>query len=1060
MAGLTPADKDRDRNTGEGPPSNPRPERRQITVMFCDLVGSTPLTQNLDPEDVREVIARYRDTCCPVIERYGGSVSRFMGDGILVLFGYPAAHEDDGERAALAGLDIVKAMSDLNSELAPLHLGELRVRVGIATGLVIAGDRIGQGAAGEDVVVGEAPNLAARLQAIAEPNTVVISNSTFRLLAGRIECQDLGVHALKGFVDPQQVWQVLGPRSAASRFEAAHAARVIPLVDRVETMARLVDYWAQARSRAGQLVVMLGDPGIGKSRLIYELRERIASETHRRLSFQCSPYYSSTALFPFIEQITRSAGLVSTDSPGTRLAKLARLVSETLDRSTDDTLSLLATLVSVPLDDPDALAGLSAERIKQKTIDTLVGQIEAQASQNPLLMTLEDAHWIDPTSLELLDRLVQGMARRPILLVLTARPSFVIPWQGLPYCHSLPVERLGRRYGEMLVEQIVGDHQVAPDVVESILARTDGNPLYVEEITKALVDAPKASARHGPAEPTIPPTLQDSLMARLDQMGGTREIAQVASVLGRQFSRSVLTALVERERRGSLDLVGGLERLVAANILVTRGHPPNLRYQFRHALVRDAAYDSLLRRERERLHARLVEVLESDFPDTATNRPELLAQHCAAARHSAQAVDYWLRAGCRAAERSENQEAVNHLRQGLVEVTKVSDVAERERLELALRVAIGAPLISTKGPGSAETEENYTRALALCEVVPESEEHFKAHWGWWRVSLNHRIGRDRADTMLALAQRLGDRALLLQAHHCEWATLFHVGDQKACCEHAQAGLALYDVKRHRQLASIYGGHDAKVCGHGELALSLWLRGYPNRAMQQLGEALSWAAELRHAGSLAHARDYALLLGLYRQDAAGVRARAEQMIEFATGEQLPDYLERARMLRGWAIARLGDASAGLAWMEAALEQLKVLGTKEDLPMFLDLIAALHAELGDSDTALDCLQEAFAESEQAGIHFWLAELHRRRTNVLERGLSVDECEAGYRLAMDIARQQDALVHELAAATDLAALYYRLGRAADGRNLLAPIYGRLERGLDSPAAIRARTLLSETS
>jgi class 3 adenylate cyclase/predicted ATPase len=1040
--------------------ASPGAERRQITVMFCDLVGSTALTQALDPEDVREVIARYRDTCCPIVERYGGYVSRFLGDGILVLFGYPVAHEDDAERAALAGLGIVDAMPGVSRALEWLQVSELAVRIGIATGLVIAGDRVGEGSpAEEEVVVGEAPNLAARLQSLAEPNTVAISDSTYRLLAGRLECADLGLHPLKGFAEPQRAWRVMRPSSVDSRFEAAHSSNLTALVDRVETMTRLSDCWTQARNRKGAVVLLQGEPGIGKSRLLHELRARAVSEPHFCLHYQCSPYYSNSALFPFIDHMSRSARFSPSDGPAARLEKLDKLLSRTVG-SSSEVLQLLGSLLSLPLEKPDALVGLSAERVKQKTLDLLVSQFQALAVQRPVLMIFEDAHWIDPSSLDLLDRLARQVSPARIMLVLTSRPDFSPPWRDLPDAHVMTLERLEREFGEQLIARVAGEQGLAPELVEKIIERTDGNPLFVEELTKAVL-GPGASSGGKPRVPSqgIPETLQDSLMARLDQMAGAKRLAQIAAVIGRQFSHTILEAYFRREAiNDTAQLSRGLEQLMAANVLIPRENETEPGYQFKHALVRDAAYDSLLRRERERLHARLVAVLEEEFPETVKSRPELLAQHSGDARLAAKAIHYWLAAGRRAADRSENLEALSHLQRGLSEVPNIRDAAERDQLELMLRVALGGPLISSKGPGGRETEQNYTRALALCEVVPESEEHFKAHWGWWRVSLNHRIGRERAATLLALATRLGDQALRMQAHHCEWATLFHVGDHRECCKHAELGLALYDDERHRHLASVYGGHDARVCGHGELALSLWLQGLPNNAMQHLGECLSWANELRHAGSLAHARDYALLLGVYRQDAAGVRARAEQMIEFAAMEQLPDYLERARLLRGWAIAKLDDHRAGLGFMYAAMEQLKSLGTKEDLPMFLELIADLHANLGETAAGMECLQEAFAESEQTGIQFWLAELHRCRAGLLLARGHEHEAAASLLRALEISNQQGAVTFELAAATDLASLYQRQGQPEAARELLRPIYRRLDLGVDSPEVSRARALLGE--
>lgn len=1040
------------------------PERRQVTVMFCDLVGSTPLSRQLDPEDMLEVLTLYREACLPVIEHYGGFVSQYMGDGILALFGYPTAHEEDAERAVFAALGIIDAVPNLNASLDWVDVEPLRVRLGIATGMVIAGQQLGQASQHEDSIVGEAPNLAARLQSFAEPNAVVVSASTHRLLASRFEYRDLGFHDLKGFEESQRIWQVMKPRSEQTRFDASRGSVLTPMVDRVEAMESLMGAWDQAEHNHGRMVLMRGEPGIGKSRLTQELRNRLVGQPHMRLWFQCSPYFTNTALFPFIDQLTRAAGFDLSDSPSERLEKLDKVLSLAVD-DTSEVLPLIAALLSLLVSsERDTLSGLSPQRRKEKTLEALLAQFEGLSAKQPLLIIIEDLHWIDPTSLELIELLADRIHQFPALCVFTSRPGFSTTWTERDDFAVIELDHLGRNYGEDLIARVVGAKRMPAEVVTQIFERTDGVPLFVEEITKTLLESELLEEREDryvlarPLPPgAIPSTLQDSLMARLDQLPAGKAVAQIAATLGREFSLSVLTPLVYRTLKFNQEALDeALRQLIDAELLVARDTAIGIDYRFKHALVRDAAYDSLLKRKRQKLHVQIVEVLETGFGETVQTQPELLGHHCTEAGLTVKAIGYWLQAGGLASERSANVEAVAHLERGLDLIPSVSDAAERNRLELELRVALGAPLISTKGPGSAEVEADYTRALDLCNQVPDSEEHFKAQWGWWRVSMNYRIGHERADALLSLAQRLDDRSLLMQAHHCEWATLFHLGDHRACCEHVAEGLALYQADAHRHHASVYGGHDAKVCGHGERALSLWLLGYPEQAMVELEQALAWSLELGHVGSLAHARDYALVLGVYRQDHGEVSDLADQMIEFATREGLPDYRERGAMFRGWAQVRLGNVRAGLDQMTEALEKLSSFGTKEDLPMFLDFVAQAHHALGEPEKGLACIADAFKASEQAGLQFWLAELHRCRAKLLNTRTDESEIEAAFRTAISIAHAQGALTFELRAATDLAEFYQMQDRGEDTSVLLAPVLARFDGCLETEELTRARSLL----
>jgi predicted ATPase len=836
-----------------------------------------------------------------------------------------------------------------------------------------------------------------------------------------------------------------------------------PLVDRSDTMGLLTKQWRRAQQGEGQTLLILGEPGIGKSRLTKELSERATAQPHIQLWYQCSPYYNNTALFPFIDQLSRAANLQPGDTLDQRLEKLDTLLSQAVG-DTGKILPVIAGLLGLSANEPETLAGLTPERRKEITFAALIAHLEGLAAQQPLLLIFEDVHWIDPSSLKLTRRLSERAEDRPMLIVLTARPELLPTWIDQEQICVIKLERLESDYGRTLIERVAGTQTLSSTLLEQICERTDGVPLFIEELTKTVLETdPQSSSAIIPPVTEqltiqgIPATLQDSLMARLDQLGEAKKIAQICAVIGRQFSSAVLLALIRTlPDLAEMDFDNELRRLVKADLLLPQGTAQNLSYSFRHALVRDVAYDTLLRRKRERLHRKLVAVLEESFEETVQARPELLAHHCTEARLDEKAVAYWLEAGRRAAKRSASLEAVELLHRGLALLSGVSKDRRREGLELDLRVALGSPLISTRGPGSDDVEANYTRALELCDKLPERKEHFEAHWGWWRVSLNHRIGRTRADAMFSLAERLMDPDLLLQAHHCQWATLFHLGDYRECCRHVEQGLALYDPKRHRHQAAVYGGHDAKVCGHGELALASWLCGYPMRAAQALDQALRQAAEIDHAGSWAHARDYEMILGVYRGDGAEVAPLAEQMIDFAGREGLPDYRERALFFQGWAAASEGDARAGHKRMSQALKQLKRLGTKEDLPMFLDLLAQIHQRLGENEQGFERLQEALAESERAGIRFWLAELHRRQAKLMLERSDPGEVEAKLRQATAIAREQGALVFELRATLDLASLHQRHADSRQARACLGPVYERFEEGLDTPELAQARRLL----
>ena len=578
-----------------------RAERRQVTVMFSDLVGSTALSARMDPEDLREVISAYQKCVAETVQRFGGFVAKYMGDGVLVYFGYPQAHEDDAERAVRAGLELVTTVGGLKTHAA------LQTRVGIATGLVVVGDLVGTGASREQAIVGETPNLAARLQGIAEPNSVVIAESTRKLVGNLFELEDLGAQDLKGISGPVRAWAALRPSSVESRFEAMHTSGLTELVGREEELEILLRRWSKAKRGEGQVVLLSGEPGIGKSRLTAALLERLAGEPHTRLRYFCSPQHTDSALYPIISQMERAAGFAHDDTAQAKLDKLDALLAQSFT-SRQDT-ALLAEMLSLPNDGRYPALELTAQQRRQKTLEALTAQLEALSRSNPVLMIFEDVHWLDPTTLEVLGRTVGRVKTVGVLLIITYRPEFEPPWIGRPYVTALNLNRLGERDIANLIDSVTGNKLLPESIRRDIIERTDGIPLFVEEMTKAVLEAEGEGAAESavatiPSPSTgVPASLHASLMARLDRLGAAKEVAQIGAAVGREFSHALVQAVV---RKPEAELRSALDRVVAAGLLFRQGTPPHATYLFKHALVQDAAYGTLLREPRRALHARIV----------------------------------------------------------------------------------------------------------------------------------------------------------------------------------------------------------------------------------------------------------------------------------------------------------------------------------------------------------------------------------------------------------------------------------------------------------------------
>jgi class 3 adenylate cyclase/predicted ATPase len=1011
-------------------------ERRHLTVMFCDMVGSTPLSRLLDPEDMLAVIRSYQKVCTSVVRAYQGSVAQYMGDGILAYFGYPVASERDAERAVRTALGIIEAIGPFG-ERVKLQKGEtVAVRIGIATGIVVLGDLDGTRATHARTAIGPTPNLAARIQAFAQVNTAVVAESTYRLLRNRFEFDDLGAHTLAGFAEPERLWRVVRPASSGRR---GTRRSTLGLVGRRRELTVLRQMWRDGLAGRGRAVVIEGEPGIGKTHLAAAFESSVA-EPHACLSFACSPFHQNTALSPVIEQLARLARLEDTDDDAARLAKLeGALVGPPATK--EAALPLMAALLSISTSGRCPPVDVSPAKQRSLTLAALIEQCALLAADRPALIHVEDVQWIDATSLELIDRLVERLPSLRILVLMTARPTAADPFAQRPQVRCLRLARMSAAETIQIIEGVLAGKHLPQAIFEHIVQRTDGVPLFIEELTKTVVEsgltAPAAhSGKPSAAElpRAIPATIHDSLMARLDQLAAAKDVAQVGSVIGRQFSFALLAAVTALPQTL---LAGALARLVASELVQEKGGSHGASYVFKHALVQDAAYDSLLLSNRRKLHLRVATVLENQFPETVRLHPEEVAHHFTEGGDAIQAADHWRRAAEIAGRRSALHEAVEHLTRGLNALRSCAETEERARAEVTLLLPLGAASIALKGARAPEVEALYGRALSLCEHLPETALSFAALWGWWRISMHFETGRERADRLLALAARLGDRDLLLQAHHCLWATLFNLGDQDTCMQHIEQGLALYEPERHAADAVIYGGHDAKACALGEGALCLWLRGRDRAAQAFIEDAERWAGELGQASSLAHAMDFATMLSRYRRDARAVFRQGNALIQFAEAKGFTDHAAKGRLFRGWARVMIGEADQGLEELNEAVRQQRAMATEEDFSVYFDMLAEAYQAVGATERALAQVREGLKVANRTGIHYWTAELERRRGELLaDAGAPAEEIARCFTTARVTAEAQGARALALRAATSYAR--WLRSRAEDdaARTVLAPL------------------------
>jgi predicted ATPase/class 3 adenylate cyclase len=1038
-------------------------ERRQLTVLFCDLVGSTELAARLDPEDMGRVIRGYQECCAEVIKRWGGHVAKYMGDGVLAYFGWPVAHEDEAERAVRAGLELTGGIPKLDTSAACT----LAARIGIATGLVMVGELIGEGAALEQTVVGETPNLAARLQALAAPGTVVISQATRRLLGGLFELADLGPRRLKGFAEPLAAWRVAGEGRAEGRFEARQTAGLTPLVGRDEEIALLLRRWQQVKDREGHVVLLSGEPGIGKSRLVREVRARLEGEPHIRLLYQCSPHRTTSPLHPLIEQLERAAGFVAGDRAEAKLDKLAALLARGSDRP-EQAVPLIAALLGMPTDGRYPVQDLTPQRQKQLTLAALVEQLEGLAAAQPVLLAYEDMHWSDPTTQELLGLTIERVSQLPVLLLITFRPEFSPPWPAQPHVSALALSRLGRREGAALVERVVRDKSLPDEVAAQIVARTDGVPLFVEELTKAVLESGllKDAGDHyelaGPLPPlALPSTLHDSLLARLDRLAPVKEIAQIGAALGREFSHALLAAVADRPEP---ELTAALDQLVTAELVYRRGAPPDVTYSFKHALVQDAAYGALLKSRRQQLHARIARVLEEQFLEIVETQPELLAQHCTGAGLTEQAIAYWEKAGERAIQSSANAEAIERLSKALALLETVPETPDRIRRELALQTRLGPAVHAVKGFASPEVEIVYNRARELCaEVVDCPELLFSTLRGLWifhMLRAKHDAAHELAGQMLALAHRERSQSLHLEAVKALGQSRFYLGEFVGAAARLEEALRLYDPQQHRSHTLLYGVDPAVGAGV-YAAWTLWCLGHLDQSLAIRQEALARAQQMGHHYTLAVALCHCALLHQHRRDVQLTEELSEALVALSTEQGFAYWPAVAVAMKGWVLAERGQGKESIAELLSAMATIRAIGTGAELPWYLALLAGAHGIAGQTAEGLNAIAEALALVASTNERFYEAEIYRVKGELLLKCGGPDSAagaETSFRQALDTARVQSAKSWELRAATSLARLWAEQDRRAEARELLAPVYGWFTEGFETADLKDAKALLEE--
>jgi predicted ATPase/class 3 adenylate cyclase len=1026
--------------------------------MFCDMVGSSALSTRLDPEEQREVIAAFHSGCAKEIKALGGMVAQYLGDGVLAYFGYPTAHENDAERAILAGLAILKAIGTLRTSANVA----VKTRIAIGSGVVVVGDLMQEGVTQENAAIGETTNLVARLQAIAEPDAIVISPVTHRLVGALFDYRDLGRHTLKGFPEPVHVRQVLGPSKVENRFEARRADVTLPLLGRDEELELLMRRWQQAKRSEGRVVLITGEPGIGKSRLARALQQWLRHELHTSLNYQCSPYHQDSAFYPVIGELTRAAGIEREDAPQDRLNKVEALLAPSGGNLGADT-ALFAALLSIPGGERYPLPKFAPQRLKELTLRALISRLARLAARQPVLMTFEDLHWLDPTTLELLSLAVAEIKRLRLLMVATARPEFTAPWPSHRHVTTMPLTRLDRKEGQALVAGVTGRKPLPAEVLEQILARTDGVPLFIEELTKTVLEsgllreADGGYELNGPLPPlSIPSTLHASLLARLDRLASVKDVAQIGAVIGREFSYVLIARVAGLAEPG---LRAALAQLVATELIYQRGVPPDASYQFKHALVQDAAYSSLVRSRRQQLHGLVAHAHEDGLPEIVATEPETLAHHFTEAGAIEQAVEYWLKAGHRALNQSANIEAATYLTRGIQQINFLPASVERTSQETEFYLALGPAMRAVKGFGAPETLDAFSRAHELIGEEGSQAQQLIVSGGLFSLHLvraEHSAARKVAEQTLNLATRQGHQQLTVLGMRQMGTTSYFMGEFAEARRYLEQTLEL--PRTPQEIVPFL--EDDHVYALSFLSWTLWCLGYPEQAAAACARSLSRAQDVKHLFTTAMALCTAPLLGVLGAAPREAAAHAEAAVAHAVEHGLTNWENWGRISWATLLSRLGDPRHALQMIQECLGNLDRAGVGFMRPTQLAALASSRSDLGENEAALRIIDEGIDAALKTGERLYEAELCRLRGETLLKVGKVHEADAQLRQALEIAKEQGARWWELRTATTLARHWHSEARYADAYNLLEPVFSWFSEGFDTADLKAAKALLDELS
>jgi class 3 adenylate cyclase/tetratricopeptide (TPR) repeat protein len=1051
-------------------------ELRQLTVLFCDLVGSTSLASSLDPEDLREITSTYQTVCAAAIRRHDGYIAQYLGDGVLVYFGYPVAHEDDARRAVRAALEILRDLAALAGRVQNERGIALNARLGIHTGLVVVGD-VGDGERREQLAVGKTPNLAARIQNVATPGTVVVSDDTYRIVRGFFDFSPLGAHEIRGLSEVVTLYLVVGESGADNRLEVARRAGLTPLTGRDEERTLLEQRWSSVSRSGGHTVLVQGEAGIGKSRIVDSLRAQVERQSATVLECFCTPYAQSTPLFPLVGLVERTLGFTRDTSDADKRVALERRLARR-GMLTDETSALMAELLTIPAADTDPLVNYSPQKRRERTLETLLALLLTVAHDGPALWIVEDLHWADPTTLEFVSSVLGSLSAEPLLVLLTFRPDFAAPWHANGRVSSMMLTRLTPGETGSMAAGVAHGKAIPAEVLRQIVARAEGVPLFVEEVTKAvlelgvLVECEDRFELSGPLPPDlIPSTVQGSLNARLDRLGPAKATAQLAATIGREFSYELLTVVAghtEDELRGDLD------RLIGAELVYRRADSPEETYLFKHALVRDAAYQSLLKKARRALHQQIAEALVSRFPETAKQHPELVAEHFSVAGRAEQAVKFWLLGGQLAAGRGANQEAITHLNRGLGLVGELP-VADRHQQELEFLIALIPALIASEGWASAGLERVYRRAKELADLLGETPHQFALLAG----TMGYHFVAGRVEQSLGLAMQLfelstkvGDPLLLtVGRQNCSAVHCYH-GDFRLAIEHAEAGLATLDAERERIIGQTFGLSSCVGLLTYEY-IALWMQGFPVRSLRTSERCVALAREIGQPPSIGFALTARAGSAYLQGDAQGTLGFGDEALRVVREERLGFFEPIITVYRGWGLSELGESAEGIVQIRAALERYYMAGNGVQQVWLHVILADVQWKAGEWNDAFGTLASAMALARNNGEGLFEPELYRLEGEFLfaqamgaagssntasgdERLARLVEAERCIRQSLDMARRQEARMLELRSLVSLCRVRRELGAVSQERDMLAAVHTAFTEGFETPDLREARSML----